>query len=47
MISGTEEAIKTLMKPIFEEWIFDESQSKADFAEMVEAYLVIALTELP
>ena len=46
MISGTEEAIKTLMKPIFEEWIFDESQSKADFTETVEAYLVTALTEL-
>ena len=46
MISGTEEAIKNLLRPIFEEWIFDETMSKADFETMVTDYLISALTEL-
>ena len=46
MISGTEEAIKNLLRPIFEEWIFDETMSKADFETMVTDYLITALTEL-
>jgi len=46
VISGTEEAIKNLLRPIFEEWIFDETMSKADFETMVTDYLITALTEL-
>lgn len=46
MISGTEEAIKNLLRPIFEEWIFDETMSKVDFETMVTDYLITALTKL-
>jgi len=45
-IKQTEEAIKNLLRPIFEEWIFDETMSKADFETMVTDYFITVLTEL-
>ena len=46
VIAGTEESLKSLMEPVFEELLFEETISKADFAEIVEDYLIGMLTEL-